>query len=102
MGGQIIRDSTGIIIIHQIGKSLRKPMEVHDTGDRQRNHHNQGAIDRNPDQSVTSLPQSPKQWFPKWSTRTPGVHDDLQARANEKKNWGSMRGKWGSTIVNLI
>ena len=33
----------------------------------------------------------------------PGVHDDLQGvHANEKKNWGSLTGKWGSAIVNLI
>ena len=36
-------------------------MRVPETGDRQRNHHHQGAIDRNPYQSVASQPQSPKQ-----------------------------------------
>ena len=36
-------------------------MVVHETGDRQRNPRHQGAIDRNPYQSVASQPQSPKQ-----------------------------------------
>ena len=42
-------------------KPLTKPLRVNETGDRQRKHHHQGAIDRNPYQSVASQPQSPKQ-----------------------------------------
>ena len=43
-----------------------------------------------------------RQWFQKWSTWTPGVHDDQHGvHATEKKNSGSLGGEWGSTLVNL-
>ena len=55
-------------------------MGVQETGDRQRNHHHQVAIDRNPYQSEASQPQKKSKIMHKKQAPTPGSR-------NRSKRW---------------